>query len=167
MQNYPTDITITKIEQVTVEIDQPAIGCNSGAKEIKQPDPNGKWRERIVRIHTNDGTLGWGVGSWGTASAEDAEGILNQNPFELLNPEDGVVGRIPRGLKTHSGTLLVRYSGNLPINSWAAMFFQTGYPLTIVRSTSTTSSMRRKPKVSNGLKTMSKAASLMGLPHAR
>ena len=52
MQNYPTDIKITKVEQVTIEIDQPAIGCNSQAPEIKQPDPNGKWKERIIRIHT-------------------------------------------------------------------------------------------------------------------
>ena len=91
MQNYPTGIKITKVEQVTVEIDQPAIGCNSRATEINQPDPNGKWNERIIRIHTNDGTLGWGAGSWGTTTAENAEGVLNQNPFDLLNPQDGVV----------------------------------------------------------------------------
>ena len=97
MPNYPTDIKIAKIEQVTVEIDQPAIGCNSGAKEIKQPDPNGKWREGITRIHTNDGTLGWGATSWGT-SAEEAKSALNKNPFELLNPEDGVVEEY-RGLE--------------------------------------------------------------------
>ena len=98
MQNYPADIKITKIEQVTVEIDQPAIGCNSGAKEIKQPDPNGKWRERIIRIYTNDGTLGWGAGSWQATSAEDAEAVLNRNPFDLLNPEVGVVEEF-RGLE--------------------------------------------------------------------
>ena len=46
MPNYPKDIKITKIEQVTIEIDQPAIGCNSGAKEIKQPDSSGKWGGR-------------------------------------------------------------------------------------------------------------------------
>ena len=80
MQNYPTGIKITKIEQVTVEIDQPAIGCNSGAKEIKQPDPNGKWNERIIRIHTSDGTLGWGAGSWGTTTAENAEGCPQSKP---------------------------------------------------------------------------------------
>lgn len=98
MQDYPTDVKITKIEQVTIEIDQPAIGCNSGAKEIKQPDPNGKWRERIIRIYTNDGTLGWGAGSWATTTAEEASGVLNQNPFDLLNPEDGVVAEF-RGLE--------------------------------------------------------------------
>ena len=98
MQSYPTGIKITKVEQVTVEIDQPAIGCNSRATEIHQPDPNGKWNERIIRIHTNDGILGWGAGSWGTTTAEEAEGVLNQNPFDLLNPEDGVVEEF-RGLE--------------------------------------------------------------------
>ena len=98
MQNYPADIKITKIEQVTVEIDQPAIGCNSGAKEIKQPDPNAKWRERIIRIYTNDGTLGWGAGSWQTTAPEDAKTILHRNPFDLLNPENGVVEEC-RGLE--------------------------------------------------------------------
>ncbi|MYB63883.1 mandelate racemase/muconate lactonizing enzyme family protein [Candidatus Poribacteria bacterium] len=90
MPNYPTDIKITKIDHVTVEIDQPAIGCNSGAKEIKQPEPNGKWREGITRIYTNDGTLGWGPTSWGSA-AEEAKTAINKNPFDLLNPENGVV----------------------------------------------------------------------------
>ncbi len=98
MQNYPTDIKITKIEQVTVEIDQPAIGCNSGAKEIKQPDPNGQWQERITCIYTNDGTLGWGATSWGATTPEEAKGALNKNPFDLLNPEDGVVEEF-RGLE--------------------------------------------------------------------
>ena len=98
MQNYPTDIKITKVEQVTVAVDQPAIGCNSGAREIIQPDPNAKWNERLIRIHTNDGTLGWGAGSWGTTTAEGAQGALNQNPFDLLNPEDGVVEEF-RGLE--------------------------------------------------------------------
>ena len=96
--NYPNDIKITQIEQVTIQIDQPAIGCNSGAKEIVQPDPNGKWNERIIRIQTNDGTLGWGAGSWGTTTAEAAQGALNRNPFELLNPADGVVAEF-RGLE--------------------------------------------------------------------
>ena len=68
MQDYPTGIKITKVEQVTIEIDQPAIGCNSQAPEIKQPDPNGKWKERIIRIHTDDGALGWGAGSWATTN---------------------------------------------------------------------------------------------------
>ena len=95
MQGYPTGIKITKVEQVTIEIDQPAIGCNSGAREIIQPDPNGKWKERIIRIHTNDGTLGWGVGSWAIMTAEEAQGVRNQNPFDLLNPENGVASRIP------------------------------------------------------------------------
>ena len=90
MPDYPTDIKITKIEHVTVEIDQPAIGCNSGAKEIKQPDPNGKWREGITLIYTNDGTQGWGATSWGSA-AEEAKTAINKNPFDLLNPENGVV----------------------------------------------------------------------------
>lgn len=97
MSKYPSDITITKIEQVTVEIDQPAIGCNSGAKEIKQPDPNGKWHERIARIHTNNGILGWGAISWGTTQ-DEAKEALDKNPFDLLNPEDGVVEQF-RGLE--------------------------------------------------------------------
>ena len=90
IQNYPTGIKITKIEQVTLDIDQPAIGCNSQATEIKQPDPNSTWKERIIRIHTNDGTLGWGAGSWGTTSAEDAAALLDQNPFDLVSGEDGI-----------------------------------------------------------------------------
>lgn len=98
MSKYPSDITITKIEQLTVEINQPAIGCNSGAKEIKQPDPNGKWRERITRIYTNDGTLGWGTTSWGNTTPEETKGALNKNPFELLNPENGVIDEY-RGLE--------------------------------------------------------------------
>ena len=98
MGNYPTGVKITKVEQVTVEIDQPAIGCNSRATEIHQPDPNAKWNERIIRIYTNDGTLGWGAGSWGTTTAENSEGVLNQNPFDLLNPENGVVEEF-RGLE--------------------------------------------------------------------
>ncbi len=98
MQNYPTDIKIIKIEQVTVEIDQPPIGCNSGAKEIKQPDPSGKWHERITCIYTNDGTLGWGATSWGTTTPEEAKSALNKNPFNILNPEDGVVEEF-RGLE--------------------------------------------------------------------
>ncbi len=104
MLNYPDDIRITKIEQVTIEIDQPAIGCNSGAKEIRQPDPNGKWRERITRIYTDDGTLGWGPTSWGTTTPEEAQGALNKNPFDLLTPETGVVTEF-RGLKVLYGTL--------------------------------------------------------------
>lgn len=90
MPKYPTDLKITKIEQVVVEIDMPAIGCNSRAKEIQQPDPNGKWRESITRIHTNDGTLGWGPTSWGT-SAEEAKDAIDKSPFDLLTPENGVV----------------------------------------------------------------------------
>ena len=39
-----------------------------------------------------------GTGSWGATTAEDAEGVLNQNPFDLLNPEDGVVEEF-RGLE--------------------------------------------------------------------
>lgn len=99
MPNYPTGIKIVKIEQVTLDIDQPAIGCNSQAPEIKQPEPDGKWKERIIRIHTNDGTLGWGTGSWAATTAEDAEAVLNQNPFDLLDPEDGV-GEEFRGLES-------------------------------------------------------------------
>ena len=83
----PTDIKIIKIEQVTIEIDQPPIGCNSGAKEIKQPDPSGKWHERITCIYTNDGTLGWGATSWGTTTPEEAKSALNKNLFNILNPE--------------------------------------------------------------------------------
>ncbi len=91
MLNSPTDIKITQIEQVTLEIDQPAIGCNSGAREIKQPEPNGKWKERIIRIYTTDGTVGWGAGSWGATTPEDVQGALNQNPFSLLDAETGVL----------------------------------------------------------------------------
>lgn len=98
MLNYPDDIRITKIEQVTIEIDQPAIGCNSGAKEIRQPDPNGKWHERITRIYTDDGTIGWGPTSWGT-TAEEAHGALNHSPFEILAPEVGVATKF-RGIES-------------------------------------------------------------------
>ncbi len=98
MLNYPTNIKITQIEQVTVEIEQPAIGCNSGAREIQQPEPNGKWKERIIRIYTDDGTVGWGAAGWGATTADDVQGALNQNPFHLLNPADGILEEF-RGLE--------------------------------------------------------------------
>ena len=110
MQHYPTDIKITKVEQSTVEVDQPAIGCNSGAREIMQPDANAKWKERIIRIHTNDGTLGWGAASWGTTTPEAAQGAVNQNPFDLLSPEAGVVEEF-RGLENALWDVIGRILG--------------------------------------------------------
>lgn len=124
MQNYPTDIKITKVEQVTVEVDQPAIGCNSGAREIKQPDSNAKWNERIIRIHTNDGTLGWGAGSWGTTTAEGAQGALNQNPFDLLHPEEGVVAEF-RGLENALWDLIGKILGKPAYQLMGANAYET------------------------------------------
>ena len=77
MQDYPTGIQITKVEQVTIEIDQPAIGCNSQAPEIKQPDQREMERTRHPYSHRQrDARLG--AGSWATTTAEEAQGVLNQ-----------------------------------------------------------------------------------------
>jgi L-alanine-DL-glutamate epimerase-like enolase superfamily enzyme len=86
-QNYPQDIKITKVEQVTVEVDRPPSTVNSRAKEMVYPEPNWKWNESLIRIYTSEGTLGWGVGR---AESEVGQKALNQNPFDLLNPTTGV-----------------------------------------------------------------------------
>ncbi len=95
MGNYPTNIKITQIEQVTLKIDRPAIGVNSQIKAMIYPEPNWKWNEPIIRLCTSDGTLGWGVGR---AEAEVARCALNRNPFDLLNPAIGVSDEF-RGLE--------------------------------------------------------------------
>ena len=95
MSDYPQDIKITKIEQVTLEVDRPEIGVNSRIKEMIYPEPNWKWNEPIIRIHTSDGTLGWGVGR---ADAEVGARALNRNPFDLLDPTTGVSDEF-RGLE--------------------------------------------------------------------
>ena len=86
-EDYPRDIRITKIEQVTLKVDRPEIGTNSRAEEIIYPEPNWKWDEGVIRIHNSDGTLGWGVGR---ADAELAARALNRSPFDLIDPGAGV-----------------------------------------------------------------------------
>ena len=86
-EDYPRDIRITKIEQVTLKVDRPEIGTNSRAEEIIYPEPNWKWDEGVIRIHNSDGTLGWGVGR---ADAELAARALNRSPFDLIAPGAGV-----------------------------------------------------------------------------
>ena len=94
-ENYPRDIRITKIEQVTLQVDRPEIGTNSRAEEIIYPEPNWKWEEGVIRIHLSDGTLGWGVGR---ADAEVGQRALNRSPFDLLDPGTGVSDEF-RGLE--------------------------------------------------------------------
>ena len=94
-ENYPRDIRITKIEQVTLQVDRPEIGTNSRAEEIIYPEPNWKWDEGVIRIYNSDGTLGWGVGR---ADAEIARRALNRSPFDLLDPGTGVSDEF-RGLE--------------------------------------------------------------------
>ena len=95
MSDYPQDIKITKIEHVTLKVDKPEIGVNSRIKEMIYPEPNWKWDEPIIRIHTSDGTFGWGAGR---ADAEVGARALNQNPFDLLDPTTGVSDEF-RGLE--------------------------------------------------------------------
>lgn len=129
--NYPTDIKITKIEQITLEIDRPAIGVNSQAKQMIYPESNWKWNEPIIRIYASDGTLGWGVGR---AEANVAQGALNRSPFELLNLKTGVLEEF-RGLENALwdtiGKLLAqpvyRLVGNQSYGDWLSAYDGTIY----------------------------------------
>ena len=86
-RDYPRDIFITRVEQVTLKVDQPQIGVNSRAREMVYPNADEKWDEPILRIHLSDGTVGWGAGRCG---AELAHRALNRSPFDLLDPTNGV-----------------------------------------------------------------------------
>lgn len=81
------DITISKIEQVTLKIDRPAMGVNSRTQEQIYPEPGWTWDEPIIRIEASDGTLGWGPGR---ADPDLARLALGQSPFALLDPAVGV-----------------------------------------------------------------------------
>ena len=56
--NYPTDIVITGVEQMTLRVDRSEIGVNSQNREMVYPKPNWQWNEPIIRIRASDGTLG-------------------------------------------------------------------------------------------------------------
>ena len=86
--NYPTDIVITGVEQMTLRVDRPEIGVNSQNREMVYPKPNWQWNEPIIRIRASDGTLGWG---WGRADVAVGQRALNMNPLELLDPAAGVL----------------------------------------------------------------------------
>ena len=86
--DYPRDIVITRVEQVTLKVDQPRIGVNSRSREMVYPEADAKWDEPILRIHMSDGTVGWGAGRGGTELAHRA---LNRSPFDLLDPAAGVL----------------------------------------------------------------------------
>ena len=80
--SLPENVTITRVEATVLEGERPReLGRNS-----QKPIHGRVARDRVVRVHTDQGVIGWG---WSTATADDAHVLAARKLHEVFDEVRG------------------------------------------------------------------------------
>ncbi len=81
--DYPTDLRITKITEVDIVGDRPKMIGKNAVRD----DHGQRCREHLVRLYTNDGHHGFGVGR---PKEDTLRALVGKNPFDFFEPAVGI-----------------------------------------------------------------------------